>query len=220
MKYRSVFDIIGPAMIGPSSSLTAGAARIGHAARSLLKKKPTWVRIRLYGSFAKTYRGHGTDVSIVGGILGFDVSDPRIPAALDAAREIGLEVEIIPDPSPVEHPNTARIQLGNGDDAFEVLGVSTGGGRVEIVEVNRFPMRLSGDKPAVLIFHKDRPGVIAEVAGLMAADGVNIAHMEVSRHEQGGDALMIIEVDQVVAPTLIGKLAGAPFVENVTSMSC
>lgn len=218
MKYRSVFDIIGPIMIGPSSSHTAGATRIGRAARSPLRKQPTWARIRLYGSFARTYRGHGTDVAIVGGILGFNVSDPQIPAALETAREMGLDLEITPDHSPTEHPNTARVQLGNDDEVFELVGISTGGGRVEVVEVNGFPVRLSGDKPAVLVFHRDRPGVIAEVAALIARRGVNIAHMEVSRREQGGDALMIVEVDQPLAPALMEDLAASPFVERATGM--
>lgn len=218
VKYRSVFDIIGPIMIGPSSSHTAGATRIGHAARSLLRKQPMWARIRLYGSFARTYRGHGTDVAIVGGILDFDVSDPRIPQAIDAARQTGLHIEITPDHSPTEHPNTARVQLANDDEAFELVGISTGGGRIEVVEVNGFPVRLSGDKPAVLIFHRDRPGVIAEVAALIAHRGVNIAHMEVSRRELGGEALMIVEVDQPLVPTLMEDLSASPFVERATGI--
>jgi len=216
MKYRSVFDIIGPIMIGPSSSHTAGANRIGRAARSLLKGEPAWAHIRLYGSFARTYRGHGTDVALVGGLLGFNASDSRIPRALQIAREIGLKVEIHPDPNPVDHPNTVRVRLGNNDEVFELVGVSTGGGKVEIVELNQFPVRVSTDSPALLIFHLDRPGVIAQVAGLLAQRGINIAHMEVSRETVGGMALMIVEVDQAVPSPLLDRLASTPSITNVT----
>lgn len=218
MKYRSVFDIIGPVMIGPSSSHTAGAARIGRIARSLLRQEPTWAKVRLYGSFARTYRGHGTDVAIVGGLQGFDPSDPRIRVAFETARESGLEVEIIPDDAPTRHPNTARIQLGNLDESFELVGVSTGGGRVEIVEINRFPIGLSGERPTILVFHRDRPGVIAAVSGIVAQNGINIAHMEVSRQAQGGDALMVVEVDHAVTSRLLEGLSACPFVESVTAM--
>ncbi len=222
MKYRSVFDIIGPVMIGPSSSHTAGANRSGCAARSLLKGEPSWARITLYGSFARTFRGHGTDVAMVGGILGFDASDARLPEALDLARESGIEVSLLPDFGPTDHPNTARIQLGNAEEQFDLLGVSTGGGRIEIAEVNEFPLRFSGDGglPALLVFHRDRPGAIAEVAKLLAGHGINIAHMEVSREEAGGEALMVLEGDQPVEAELLDAIAAMPFVLKVSRLDC
>ena len=115
MKFKSVFDIIGPVMIGPSSSHTAGAARIGKIARDLFGKQPTWARIHLYGSFAETYKGHGTDVAIVGGLLNYDTFDERIKTAFDDAKTAGLTFEFIPETAHTEHPNTARIVIGDDE---------------------------------------------------------------------------------------------------------
>src|SRR5690625_4646448 len=134
MKFNSVFDIIGPVMIGPSSSHTAGAARIGKAARNLFGKEPTWAKIHLYESFAKTYKGHGTDFALAGGLLGYETDDTRMSKALDTAKEKGLEIEFIEDPAAVDHPNTARLIIGNDKEKLELIGVSIGGGKVEITE--------------------------------------------------------------------------------------
>src|SRR5690625_4922946 len=116
MKFNSVFDIIGPVMVGPSSSHTAGAARIGKAARNLLDGEPQWVKIHLYESFAKTYKGHGTDFALVGGLLGFATDDPRMSKAMDTAKEKGIEIELIEEPAAVDHPNTARSSIGNDSE--------------------------------------------------------------------------------------------------------
>ncbi|MCL4534714.1 MAG: L-serine ammonia-lyase, iron-sulfur-dependent subunit beta [Bacteroidetes bacterium] len=219
MEYRSIFDIIGPIMIGPSSSHTAGATRIGRAARSLLKGEPTWLEIRLYGSFAKTYRGHGTDVAVVGGILGFSPSNPQIPRALEIAREIHTDVRIMTDASYSEHPNTARVRLGNHEEEIELLAASIGGGNIEILELNGFQVKLTSSS-ALMIFHLDRPGVIAGVANLLASRGINIARMAVSRREIGGEALMIIELDQPMTAPILNELALAPFVSRAAQMEC
>src|SRR5699024_4497139 len=135
MKYNSVFDIIGPVMIGPSSSHTAGAARIGKAARHLFGKEPKWIRIHLYESFAKTHKGHGTDYALIGGLLNFDTDDPRMNEALDIAEEKQISFEFIEDDARVDHPNTARIIIGDGTDQLELVGISIGGGKVEITEL-------------------------------------------------------------------------------------
>src|SRR6185437_8752326 len=127
MKYKSVFDIIGPVMIGPSSSHTAGAARIGRVARDLFGKQPTWAKIHLYGSFAETYKGHGTDVAIIGGLLGYDTFDERIKSAFSEAAQVGLSYEFIPEEEEAEHPNTARLVIGDGQGVMELIGISIGG---------------------------------------------------------------------------------------------
>src|SRR5690554_7134843 len=129
MKYRSVFDIIGPVMIGPSSSHTAGAARIGLVARQLFQKDPSWVSFHLYGSFAKTYRGHGTDVALIGGVLGFDTFDKRITESKEIAMKSGLSYSFHEEDAQLDHPNTVKVRLGDKEHTIELVGVSIGGGK-------------------------------------------------------------------------------------------
>ncbi|HET7657411.1 MAG TPA: L-serine ammonia-lyase, iron-sulfur-dependent subunit beta [Bacillales bacterium] len=218
MKYRSVFDIIGPVMIGPSSSHTAGAARIGLVARSLFGKQPKWVNISLYGSFAKTYKGHGTDVALVGGLLGYDTYDPRIVDALSTANQQGMKVEIVEEDAVANHPNTARLRLGDDEEELEIVGISIGGGKIEITELNGFELRLSGNYPTIFVVHNDRYGVIAGVANLLAKHEINIGHMEVSRKEKGQKALMVIEVDQNVDDSVLAELITLPNVINASKL--
>ncbi|SEI70444.1 L-serine dehydratase [Bhargavaea ginsengi] len=216
MKFRSVFDIIGPVMVGPSSSHTAGAARIGRVARSLFGRQPAWAEIRLYGSFAETYMGHGTDVAIIGGLLDYDTDDERIRTAFQEAGRVGLKYEFITVDEEPEHPNTARVRIGDADGEMELTGISIGGGKMEVTELNGFTLRLTGHYPALLIVHHDRPGVIANVANSLAADGINIAHMECGRKEKGEMALMVIEVDQVITDSMIRLISD---LDNVTQVS-
>ncbi|WP_163970703.1 L-serine ammonia-lyase, iron-sulfur-dependent subunit beta [Oceanobacillus halotolerans] len=218
MKYNSVFDIIGPVMIGPSSSHTAGAARIGKAARNLFGKEPTWARIHLYESFAKTYKGHGTDFALVGGLLGFETDDPRMSKALDIAKEKGMEVEFIEDNSAANHPNTVRMLIGNEKEQQELVGISIGGGKVEITELNGFELRLSGNHPAILIMHNDRFGAIASVTKILAKHEINIGHMEVNRKDVGKEALMVIEVDQNVDDAILKELQSADHIIQIAKI--
>lgn len=132
MKYRSVFDIIGPVMIGPSSSHTAGAARIGRVARHLFDREPKWAHISFYGSFAKTYKGHGTDVAIVGGLLDFDTFDERIKESLEIARKKKMKITFREEEAVPEHPNTAKITVGDDDGELELVGISIGGGKLKL----------------------------------------------------------------------------------------
>jgi L-serine dehydratase len=215
MKYKSVFDIIGPVMIGPSSSHTAGAARIGRIARSLFGREPKKAVITFYGSFAKTYKGHGTDVAIVGGILDFETSDERIINALDIAKTNGMEISINEDEAITEHPNTARIQLSDDKGEMELVGISIGGGKVEIIELNGYKLRLTGINPALLIVHNDRFGVIANVTKSLMKHKINIGYMEVSRQDKGKEALMIIEVDQNLTEAIVDEVSTIENVINV-----
>jgi len=218
VQFNSVFDIIGPVMIGPSSSHTAGAARIGKAARNLLGAEPTWAKIHLYESFAKTYKGHGTDFALVGGLLGYETDDPRMNKSLDTAKEKGIKIEFIEDPSAVDHPNTARLIIGNETEQIELIGTSIGGGKVEIKELNGFALRLSGTHPAILIMHNDRYGAIASVTKILAKHQINIGHMEVNRKDVGKEALMVIEVDQNVEDSVLKELENADHIIQISKI--
>ncbi|MGY3713957.1 L-serine ammonia-lyase, iron-sulfur-dependent subunit beta [Sutcliffiella cohnii] len=218
MKYRSVFDIIGPIMIGPSSSHTAGAARIGRVARSLFGKQPKWAKISFYGSFAKTYKGHGTDVAIVGGILDFDTFDERIKSSLKLADELDLEITFTEEEAVTDHPNTAKVIIGDDDNELELVGISIGGGKIEIIELNGFQLKLSGNHPALLVVHNDRYGAIAGVANVLAKYEINIGHMEVARKEKGKQALMTIEVDQNIENSILEELSKLPNITKVTKI--
>ncbi len=210
MKYRSVFDIIGPVMVGPSSSHTAGAVRIGQLARKLFGQAPRAVDIHFYGSFAHTYRGHATDVAVLAGVMGLATSDPRIPDAFQLADDLGLVYQILEEAAIPVHPNTVTIILKAQDARMSVTGISIGGGLVQIVQVDGFDLHLTGESPALLIFHQDAYGTIASVTRLLAESAINISHMEVARAKKGQDALMVIETDQPVAADLVQKILGQP----------
>ncbi|WP_108669735.1 L-serine ammonia-lyase, iron-sulfur-dependent subunit beta [Peribacillus acanthi] len=218
MKYKSVFDIIGPVMIGPSSSHTAGAARIGRVARNLFRREPKWAEISFYGSFAKTYKGHGTDVAIVGGILDFDTFDERIIEAIDIAKDKGIKITFIEEEAITDHPNTARIRMGDENGDIELVGISIGGGKIEITELNGFELKLSGHHPAILVVHDDKFGAIAGVSNVLAKHQINIGHMEVSRKEKGKVALMTIEVDQNIDDSILDEIAALPSITRVTKI--
>lgn len=205
-------------MIGPSSSHTAGAARIGKAARNLLGKEPKWAKIHLYESFAKTYKGHGTDFALAGGLLGFETDDPRMNQALEMAEDRGLNIQFIEDSAGVDHPNTARVIIGDDIEQIEVVGISIGGGKIEIIELNGFELRLSGNHPAILIMHNDRFGAIASVTEILAKHEINIGHMEVNRKDVGKEALMVIEVDQNVEDSILKELENADHIEQIAKI--
>ncbi|WP_026570402.1 MULTISPECIES: L-serine ammonia-lyase, iron-sulfur-dependent subunit beta [Sediminibacillus] len=218
MKYKSVFDIIGPVMVGPSSSHTAGAARIGRAARNLFGREPAWAEIHLYGSFAKTYKGHGTDVAIVGGLLDYDTDDQRIGKSIETAEKKGMKISFHEDEAATEHPNTARIKIGDGEGDLELVGISIGGGKAEITELNGFELNLSGNHPAILVMHNDRHGAIASVTQILAKHEINIGRMEVSRKDVGKEALMVIEVDQNVEETVMRELENASHILQLSKI--
>lgn len=219
MKFRSVFDVIGPVMIGPSSSHTAGAAKIGRVARTIFGRQPKWARIHLYGSFAETYKGHGTDIAIIGGLLDYETFDERIKTAFQEAELVGLTYEFIIEDEEMDHPNTARIIIGDEESVMELTGISIGGGKMEVVDLNGFTLRLSGNYPALLIVHNDRAGTIAGVVNALADRDINIAHMEVGRKEKGKMALMVIEVDQLIDDCLIDELKALPHITKVSAIA-
>ena len=195
----NVFDIIGPVMIGPSSSHTAGAVRLGRVVNKIMDgQKPEKVTITLSGSFARTYKGHGTDRAILAGILGYHSWDAEIRDALEIAKERELSYEFICRDIPNAHPNTAAIHflLSDGTEG-EVVGASVGGGNIRVDQVNGLRVDFNGDCNTILVIHLDRPGVIADVTQLMRAKypDANIANFRLSRKERGGESIMTIEID-------------------------
>ena len=154
MKYRSVFDIIGPIMVGPSSSHTAGAGRIGLFTRYIFGMQPEDVKITLYGSFKETYKGHGTDIALIGGLLGYNTSDKRIRTSMEDAKAAGMEFEFIESGIEHIHPNTAKIEVQAGRHSLDLIGKSIGGGKMVIFELLGFDVNISGDFPTYFIFYK------------------------------------------------------------------
>ena len=212
----NVFDIIGPVMIGPSSSHTAGAVRLGRVVNKIMDgRKPEQVTITLSGSFARTYKGHGTDRAWIAGILGYHSLDAEIRDALEIAEERGLNYKFICRDLPGAHPNTAAIRfLLPGGETGEVVGASVGGGNIRVDEVNGMRVDFNGDYSTILVIHLDRPGVIADVTQLMRTQypDANIANFRLSRRERGGEAIMTIEIDGVATE---GMAADLRTVDNV-----
>lgn len=197
---RSAFDIIGPIMIGPSSSHTAGAVRLGLMARAILGEEVKIINIKLYGSFAQTYKGHGTDRALIAGIMGFKPDDERIRNSLEIAKEKNIEFNFSKVDLEDAHLITAIIELiGVTDRKIEVTGASIGGGNIIISAVNNYEVQLSGKYPSIIIVHQDMPGVVNGVTAALARYNINIAYMKVSRSERGAEALMNIEVDDTIS---------------------
>lgn len=212
----NVFDIIGPVMIGPSSSHTAGAVRLGRVAWKILGETAVQAHIQLSGSFAQTYRGHGTDKALVAGIMGMHSDDERIRHSLELAKQTGLDVTFETVQLPNAHPNTARIQLtGQSGGKATVQGASIGGGNILVNEVNGLAVSFTGQYNTLMVLHYDKPGTIAAVTNFMAYSEVNIGNFRLSRPKKGGEAVMTIEVDGDVSDALINSLRILPNIINV-----
>lgn len=192
---RSIFDVLGPVMIGPSSSHTAGAVRLGLLARAIFGEQPEAVRITMHGSFASTGTGHGTDLALVAGLLGMRPDNPDIVRSFEQAERAGLAVEFAEDDLGDVHPNTARLELTRGARTLLVQGSSTGGGEVLVTRIGEFEAQATGRMPLLIVANNDTPGEIAAVTRLISDSGANIAEMRVSRTRKGAEALMLIETD-------------------------
>ncbi len=218
-RFKSVFDIIGPTMIGPSSSHTAGACRIGKVVRTIFGEEPKKVEIYLYDSFAKTGLGHGTDIALVGGLLGMDPDDSRLASSLKLAYEHNMDVSFSMKKEKADHPNSVRLIVSNGKKTLNILGISIGGGSIQISELNGFKIHLSLGTPTLIIVHKDLPGMISKVSSILSQNEINIGTMTVTRVSKGDQAIMIIEVDQKPNKQIleelrqISKLESANFFE-------
>jgi L-serine dehydratase len=207
-------------MIGPSSSHTAGACRLGELARAIFAETPMHARILLHGSFASTGPGHGTDLALVAGLLGMHPDDARLPRALDLAREAGLTVEFDEVDLGDAHPNTAQFEMTGPDGrTMTVRGSSLGGGDVVVVQIDHFAVEITGDLPVLVVGHVDRPGEIAAVTSLLAEGDVNIASMQVSREQRGANALMLIETDAEIDRVTAERIAKQPGVTSVRRVS-
>lgn len=212
-----IFDIIGPVMVGPSSSHTAGAVRIGYIAGKLMGEPIAKAEILLYGSFLATGKGHGTRKALVAGLLGMKPDDMRIPDSFEIAKEHGIEVAFGESALRDAHPNTAQIFLTSvTDKKLEVVGESLGGSRINIAQIDGISTNFSGDYPTLVVHNMDQPGHVAEVTSMLAHKSVNIAAMQLYRAGRGGNSVMVLECDQEVPEEGINWLRNAEGVVKVT----
>lgn len=218
MPRHSVFDIMGPIMIGPSSSHTAGAVRLGRMVRKIMGAPLTSVHIQLHGSFADTFQGHGTDLAIIAGLLGIQESDPLIAQSQELAAQQGLEITIeTVDLGTQMHPNTAKFTCnGPNGRLITIIGHSTGGGSILISRINDYKLALTGELHSIITHHRDEPGVVAAVTKILAQYLVNIASISLSRTGKGEDALMIIEADEPMPSSAGEELRMVKGIHQVT----
>ena len=215
----NIYDILGPVMVGPSSSHTAGAARMGALARALLCEVPVQAEILLHGSFAATGAGHGTDRALVAGLLGMAPDDPRIPQSFALAREAGLTFTIGRVRLQDAHPNSALIRLtGAQGGQLEMQAASPGGGRIQVAKLDGLDAVFTGEMHTLIVYHRDCPGQVAEVAGLLSDSGVNIAAMQLYRDQRGGHAIMVLQTDQTVDEAVLNALRGHAAIDKVIAL--
>lgn len=217
MSFISVFEVIGPNMVGPSSSHTAGACAIAYLAQKMKSGALEKVEFTLYGSFAKTYRGHGTDRALLGGILGFSTDDIRIRDSFRIAQERGIDFCFVPDDRETDiHPNTVDIRMTSSDgNVMTVRGESLGGGKVRIVRINGVQVDFTGEYHAVIITQWDKPGVAAHITKCLSDKNVNIAFMRLFRESKGEKAYTIVESDDWLPDDIKEKLLENPNVQEV-----
>jgi len=200
-------------MVGPSSSHTAGACRLGLLARCLVGGTPEKAHLELHGSFARTGEGHGTDKALVGGLMGFRPDDERLRTALEIMEREGLDFQFektsLGDDA---HPNTVRITLERGGRSSQMVGASLGAGRVLVTEIDGYPVEVSGNLHTIVLVANDVKGSVARIAGILADANVNIATLKLSRKERGGDAFMVIEVDEQPGEDLRDSIRALPWV--------
>lgn len=216
----NLYDIIGPVMVGPSSSHTAGAVKIGYVSRKLMAQPIVKAQILLYGSFLATGKGHGTQIAIVAGLLGMKTDDCRIPDSFRFAKETGMEISFGEAELKDAHPNSAQLILTGADGRqLEIVGESIGGSRINIASIDGLSANFSGDYPTLIVHNLDQPGHVAEVTSMLSHKSVNIATMQLYRAGRGGHAVMVIECDQEVPKESIQWLAHLEGIEKVTYYS-
>lgn len=216
----NAFDIIGPVMVGPSSSHTAGAVRIGRACRRLLGEKIKKAEIDLYGSFLSTGKGHGTDIAIVAGLLGFSPDDERISKSIEIAKSECIDIKFGAASIKDAHPNTAVIKLlGVNGKPLEVRASSIGGGRISVDEIDGFDVKFSTEYPTLIVRNEDVPGLVASVSSIISENSLNIATFQLYRGNRGGTAVMIIECDGEAPENIIEKIRNLSGILSVTYFS-
>lgn len=216
----SLFDIIGPVMVGPSSSHTAGAVRIGFICNKLMGEKITEATILLFGSFLLTGKGHGTDRALVAGLLGMEPDDERIPHSLELAKEQRMEVGFGATDIMNAHPNTVKLKLtGASGRKLEVVAASVGGGRIKICQLDGLDANFCGDYPTLIVRNLDQPGHVTKVTAMLAHKSVNIATMQLYRDNRGGNAVMVIECDQEIPEESLRWLEHQEGIQKVTYLS-
>jgi L-serine dehydratase len=217
MNFLSIFDVIGPNMIGPSSSHTAGAVSIALMARKMFPEPIKKVTFTLYGSFAKTYRGHGTDRALLGGILGFATDDERIRDAFAHATDMGVEYDYIIDETTVtNHPNTADIDIvGVNGHTLSVRGESIGGGKMKIVRIDNIKVEFTGEYSTLIIKQLDTPGVVAHITKCLADQNVNIAFMRLFRDDKGATAYTVVESDHTIPESILEAIKQNPNINEL-----
>lgn len=206
----SILDVMGPVMVGPSSSHTAGTARLGRVAREILDADPVAVHFFLHPPLAATYRGHGSDFALVGGAIGLNVDDPRIPEAIRIAEQMGVNIEFSEEDLGDVHPNSVRIEIRGRERQTEIVGSSIGGGVIEVFRIDGFQTRFKGDSPTLLLFYRDRPGMISEVTRIIAEEAINIASLYCSRKQRGKDAFMEVDVDSPISREALDRINDLP----------
>jgi L-serine dehydratase len=215
----AIFDVIGPIMIGPSSSHTAGAARIGYFAREIYRKPFDLIEIDLYNSFSETGKGHGTDIAILGGLLGFMPDDSRILQSYEYTQKMGILFKInwmgIDEDLP---ENVSKITFHSSGKQFFIIGNSIGGGKVEIININGYPVKISGKHDTIVVFADDVPGIVAYIAKLIAESKINIASMDVERDSSIGEALSLIKLDSEFPDWEIAKMINHKHIRDIIKL--
>ncbi|HCX60991.1 L-serine ammonia-lyase, iron-sulfur-dependent subunit beta [Sedimentibacter sp.] len=216
MRDYGVFDILGPIMIGPSSSHTAGAARLAKVAGIIAGGKITKVSFLLHGSFAQTYKGHGTDKALVAGILNMDPWDENLKSSFNIAEEKGIEIIFAETDLGDVHPNTVKFIITKADGSItEVTGSSIGGGNITVINIDGQVVEFTGERPTILTSHKDLPGVISKISSILYEENINIANMRVFRSQKGKMQTMALETDSLISESLMNKIKNIKEIENV-----
>lgn len=213
----NLFDILGPVMVGPSSSHTAGAVRIGLVARALLGQAPEEAQLLLHGSFASTGKGHGTYQALVAGLLGLTPDDARVPDSFALAQEQGLRFSFDTCQLRDAHPNSVLLHLrGREGRKLEVGASSVGGGRIRVFLLDGLPASFDGELPTLVVHNTDQPGCVSQVTGVLARQGINVAALQLNRGGRGGSAVMVLECDQPLPPSAAEEILTLPGILHVS----
>lgn len=217
MEQYSLFDIIGPTMVGPSSSHTAGAAKVAYICRKIFGRPIKKATFYLHGSFADTYQGHGTDKALVGGVCGMKPDDPRIPDAFAVAQDMGIQLAFFKKDLGEVHPNTVKIVFEDPSGyTQELVGSSIGGGKAKVIAIDAIDVAITGQYTAIIAQHIDRPGFVANISRVLANNEINIAFMKLFREHKGEHAVIVIETDDTIPKEALTQIEALPNLNKLT----